>query len=148
MSNIDLDAIRARLDAATPGPWEVDVYAPEGGELIVWGEVEGDMYVDTTSATVADCRLINNAPEDLRALLDIIERIEVLHHPVKVWAVDAANGVWEYDDDGGHIEVGQLCAECTPDGTLELLGDCEWTEDAESVTWPCRTISSLRGESA
>lgn len=64
---LDLDAIRARLEAATPGPWE-----PES-------EQDGDHetgYADAIFiANAADATLISNAPTDIAALVAEVERL-------------------------------------------------------------------------
>jgi hypothetical protein len=80
MSTTSLTAIRARLDAATPGPWE-----------LWYGELDW-VSVGIDGDTVAECRthinhqfsgwqnlrnatFIANVPTDLRALLDEVERL-------------------------------------------------------------------------
>ena len=71
-----LDPIRARLAAATPGPWEVDECSDEttvivaGSDLTIicselWQGWEGTQ----------DAALIANAPADLAALLAEVERL-------------------------------------------------------------------------
>jgi hypothetical protein len=91
MTPSQLSAIRARLDAATPGPWE-----------LWYGELDW-VSVGIDGDTVAECRthinhqfsgwqnlrnatLIAHAPTDLRALLDEVERL-------KSWQVAVADGL-------------------------------------------------------
>jgi hypothetical protein len=81
-TEIDLDAIRARLLNATDGPWAIwPDLRPEG--LITIGDAtgvipEGEMWTDGPSNTVAhvytdeDADFIVHAPEDIRALLDAL----------------------------------------------------------------------------
>jgi len=85
-----LSAIRERLDAATPGPWE-----------LWYGEIDW-VSVGIDSDTVAECRthinhqfsgwqnlrnatFIQHAPTDLRALLDEVERLTVDPLPAAAW---------------------------------------------------------------
>ena len=86
MAELDLDAIKARLAAATPGPWAIwhdldhqgfttvgdaDSYA----EILANGECEesnptAHVYVEE------DANLIAHAPADLAALVAEVERLE------------------------------------------------------------------------
>ena len=78
-----LAPIRARLAAATPGPWEGLLAGPRG---------EREWIVDSTSTFIcstqidnqrghSDGTLIANAPTDLARLLAAIEAVGVLHEP-------------------------------------------------------------------
>lgn len=85
----DLDAIRARLDAATRGPWapDLDGYTVRAGSwpIAIVGTSLADLSVDyeadevviehTTSSQVADLALITHTPEDIQALLAEIDRL-------------------------------------------------------------------------
>jgi hypothetical protein len=80
MTKEQFDAIRARLDAATPGPWEAGTAAccPDMG----WVDgPKGAVCPQFTATKVThsldanDAELIANAPIDLRALLDEVERL-------------------------------------------------------------------------
>jgi hypothetical protein len=86
MTPDQLSAIRARLDAATPGPWESDYTFVQDNSLgvrIIGVRVSGpaiaydaglpDEEVDTQLHATLD--VIANAPTDLRALLDEVERL-------------------------------------------------------------------------
>ncbi len=71
---VDLDAIRARAEAATPGPWYVPLYGysidtDKKKLLCMMGECV-DEQVD------ADMRFIAAAREDIPALLDEVERLQ------------------------------------------------------------------------
>jgi hypothetical protein len=75
-----LSAIRARLDAATPGPWEAGTASccPDMG----WVDgPKGAMCPQFTATKVThsldanDAEFIAHAPTDLRALLDEVERL-------------------------------------------------------------------------
>ena len=84
MTNEQLDAIRARLDAATPGNWQrfgvvvsTDLDLPQ--PLVVEACSE-----DRTQAE-NDVELIAHAPTDLRALLDEVERLHADPLPAAAW---------------------------------------------------------------
>lgn len=70
------DEIRARLDAATPGPWEVDTNEPFSQDIV--GIVGPSGYVllleeqdeSECPVTEADADLIANSPADLAYMLD------------------------------------------------------------------------------
>ena len=66
-----LDAIRRRLDAATPGPWD----AEQWGNLFVMVDMQRP-----------DADLIAHAPEDLRLLLDVVEEWRCVRALVRTWA--------------------------------------------------------------
>ncbi|QHO90274.1 hypothetical protein CWT12_01485 [Actinomyces sp. 432] len=85
----DLDAIRARLNAATAGPWapDLDGYTVRAGSwpIAIVGTSLADLSVDyeddevvvehTTRSQAADMDLITHAPEDIQALLTEIDRL-------------------------------------------------------------------------
>jgi hypothetical protein len=80
MTRDQLDAIRARLDAATPGPWEAgtasccpDLGWVEGPKGAVCPQFTATKVTHSLDAN--DAELIANAPTDLRALLDEVERL-------------------------------------------------------------------------
>jgi hypothetical protein len=76
-----LDEIRARLDAATPGPWTCEV----GGDAVYINAAKtfsvtclaahyGDSTILGCGGTgIANGHLIAHAPDDLRLLLDVAE---------------------------------------------------------------------------
>jgi hypothetical protein len=72
------------------------------------------------------------------------DAIEALHTPVEVHEYDDTNGVFVTDEAGDHVVTCLLCAECTTDGVLEALGDCDWRE-GDGVEFPCSTIEAIRG---
>jgi hypothetical protein len=76
-----LSAIRARLDAATPGPWEAgtasccpDMGWVDGPKGAVCPQFTATKVTHSLDAN--DAELIANAPTDLRALLDEVERLK------------------------------------------------------------------------
>jgi len=139
-----LAEIEARIEAATEGPWEVI-----GGGEYVTGVGVG-IGVHDGGIRPADATFIAHTRTDVPWLVEqVIVRDEALravlalHEAVEVHEYDDTNGVFAVDADGNHIVTHRLCRECTPDYTLELLGDCEWTEDAESVHYPCATVVTI-----
>ena len=71
MTREELDSIRARLNATTPGPWKAIKYYKNqlaNGAGPDWG-LEG-------VRTFEDADLCAHAPTDLRALLDEVERLD------------------------------------------------------------------------
>lgn len=86
LSKEQLDAIRARADAATPGPWEFDedlVTLHERGPyawskiVLTWGDPTGDRDPDWEWGLYApdgnDAEFIAHARTDIPALLEHIE---------------------------------------------------------------------------
>jgi hypothetical protein len=80
MTKDQLSAIRERLDAATPGPWEAGTAAccpdmgwVDGPKGAVCPQFTATKVTHSLDANDAD--LIAHAPTDLRALLDEVERL-------------------------------------------------------------------------
>ena len=74
---MDLQAIEARLEAATQGPWDVETI-PETGESRVFvrsntGDPMLDVSVAPHGVRAEDAEFIAHAPEDMKLLLDILE---------------------------------------------------------------------------
>jgi hypothetical protein len=94
MTPDQISAIRARLDAATPGPWEAVTpkrYAAVRSEkagcyVYTQGKIPADTHADTVTRQQRDAHLIANAPTDLRALLNEVERLTA-------WQVAVADGL-------------------------------------------------------
>jgi hypothetical protein len=88
ISEEDLTAIRARLDAAAPGPWRSMVEGRDhtsGDNFIMIGEGANrsdDMHVyrDKTPADVADQDFIAHARQDIPRLLEEIDRLRAMNH--------------------------------------------------------------------
>jgi hypothetical protein len=66
--SIDLEAIRRRADAATPGPWQRSLN-------ILWGKILDIEPEIAFCTTVNDTEFIAHAREDVPALLDEVERL-------------------------------------------------------------------------
>ena len=84
---MDLQAIEARLAAATPGQWDVDTIPETGESRVVVRSNTGDPMLDVSVAThgvrAEDAEFIAHAPEDIRALIDVVKAVRdaVARHP-------------------------------------------------------------------
>jgi hypothetical protein len=92
----DLEAVEARLDAATPGPWECNGDGEAAGHtLTIYGRDRGRWVAHVPNRDLNNnADLIANAPADLRALLaevrtlraerdaarEVVEAAEVVAH--------------------------------------------------------------------
>lgn len=123
MASEHLAAIRARADAASPGPWHwvrddtnepIDLAAAESGDRISTSLDDelplmslrtvaktGDpprpdwiiAYVETDSLTIDHATLLAHAPTDIRVLLDEVERLTRVVADILA-ACDANRDVW------------------------------------------------------
>lgn len=94
-----LDEIAGRLEAATPGPWTVDVQGPDwarvttpSGGALGCGDAVGD-----ASFFTRDADLIAHAPADLAALLGVVRTVaeladDLAASPAEI--VEAARAEW------------------------------------------------------
>lgn len=77
---LDLEAIKARLDKATPGPWNLrDWIEGDGGLRGIYVDSESGKWIHATECPANqdqhDADLIANCPTDLRACIAEIERL-------------------------------------------------------------------------
>ena len=103
MTREQLDAIRARVEAATPGPWE------PSSDTLTW------IHVEAHGLTVAECRtylnrqhtdkqndanaaFIASAREDVPALLAEVERLTAERDAIAKTAVQEWKDASGYDD--------------------------------------------------
>lgn len=77
MTDDELDAIRERLAAATPGPWTADTYAEAIYALDGAAVVSGSRWGGEASVFdhAPDADFIAHAPTDIAALLAEVERL-------------------------------------------------------------------------
>ena len=80
MSDIDLDAIRARADAATPGKWELfdsygDIWVGGGISDIYEDKLEWIARVETYARSDADAEFIAGARQWVPQLCDEVDRL-------------------------------------------------------------------------
>lgn len=103
---LDLEPIKARIEAATPGPWTWDHPEADGG-LVSETKMDGEtsdldgrrviypaVVLDSGPEHGCDGDLIAHAPVDLSALVVEVERLR---------AVEAAARVLMHEIDNGHI---------------------------------------------
>lgn len=115
--------IRARLAAATPGPW---FQGREGARYEDTRDVYTEREASTTSRDLgridepADAEFIANAPTDIAKLLGVLDAVEALHDL-------AFHDKWArtHKDDQGH---GGWCSNC---GRFDGAG--------------CQTIAAING---
>lgn len=67
-----VEAIKDRLEKATPGPWEV---GRQSGEPYVRGDKGGTTVMLFAPCQMEDAELIAHAPEDIRFLLEENKRL-------------------------------------------------------------------------
>ena len=73
----DLDAIRARCEAATPGPWSCKQYhSPHDGSLIQYQAYKGETETIADITLTSDAEFVANARTDIPALLAYIDELE------------------------------------------------------------------------
>jgi hypothetical protein len=99
MSELDVDAIRARADAATPGPWATDpsqcevlINTPDYRTLVLLGDHDTR---ELHPQADADATFLAAAREDIPALLDEVERLRANWHQIEQMFADAARSVDE-----------------------------------------------------
>lgn len=94
---LDLSAIRARLQAATPGPWQLRSGMQPYDELDTVEHSHGlSVCVCDSTRFDRDADFIAHAPEDIRALLAEAERLRRVEDAAKHLVGPARH---HYDDD-------------------------------------------------
>ena len=116
---MDLQAIEARLAAATPGPWKtqdfVDAPPEDAGSAVVKQGNGGLVAYALRSGAVkhewydkpqcdADAEFIAHAPEDIRALLGAVKAAKSLHRKMPFYDTPA-DECTEHDPDIYGIEL-------------------------------------------
>ena len=145
---MDLQEIEARLEAATPGPWDFETIPETGESRVVVRSNTGDPMLDVSVAPhgvrAEDAEFIAHAPEDMRALIAALERqselimgleaevhaqrqkleaVKKLHRPISAECLDIE-------------EIDSACAGCSgqlPNG--RFVG--------KVVPYPCPTMRAL-----
>ncbi len=168
IKGIDRTAIRARVGAATAGPWFIDPPLDSlspGGRTFVGNRADGrehglweivhmtedmdGLRPDAAKQYLCDAEFIAHARTDVPALLSALERVEALHAPFEIYQYNDVFGVEDFalDDNGEKILLARLCTACSDEESLDAANDREWTADWHNdVTWPCPTIVALRGD--
>ena len=77
MTTLDLEPIKARLEAAAPGKWEYIENTGMYGNVLVSELDDGSgMWIDTgLELETGDAELIAHAPEDIAALIREVEEL-------------------------------------------------------------------------
>ncbi len=136
---MNLEEIEARLAAATPGPWDADGTEvsqhwsrPEPWLTIATNEVDCMAYCyggrGRGVERVEDAEFIAHAPEDIRALLAEVKRLQAQIDAVK--ALHCQDAVQP-----------RYCAECSDFGTDQFPA-------GELIEWPCPTLLAFHGDKA
>lgn len=80
MAELDIEAIKARAAAATPGSWCADPIEDEDVDWFVHSAAGPDFPIVARRVCVeADAEFIAHAPADIAALLAEVERLRGLH---------------------------------------------------------------------
>ncbi|MBT2566619.1 hypothetical protein J7I84_08945 [Arthrobacter sp. ISL-85] len=134
----ELEGIKARLQEATPGPWEWDgpehirqsLRGAEAQEILQCGAL---LYPEYRNA-----ELIANAPRDLARLVAAVEAVEKVHEPVAIYETDDAGQV----QDDKHVR--DICGTCSDSSVTESLDDGNYDLAGEygEVGWPCPTLKA------
>ena len=142
---MDLQAIEARLEAATQGLWDVETI-PETGEFrVVVRSNTGDPMLDVSVAThgvrAEDAEFIAYAPEDIRALLDEVKAVRELHRKVPLYDTPA-DECTEHDPDIYGIELDSGEWYCSEHIAEWVCSEC-FNDGGEYVDYPCETARAL-----
>ena len=94
----EIQEIEARLAAATPGPWDVETIPETGESRVVVRSNTGDPMLDVSVAPhgvrAEDAEFIAHAPEDIRALIAEVKRLEAWKREA-VTVMDGLQGLGE-----------------------------------------------------
>lgn len=117
--SLDLDAIKARAEAATEGPWRhVETAYGESVE-VPDGEEGAQLFIESHGITYAwngaNAEFIAHAREDVPALVAALEAVLAIHHEGVAYADDVDEAIDVPDDYEHHF--------CHEDG----------------LAWPCPT---------
>jgi hypothetical protein len=152
-----LDAIQARADAITPGPWRT--WKDDGGRRgsaveTAWAhDADGaDTELITDWCSPADAEFIAASPDDIAFLLDLarkqqaaLDAVKALHAPVSIYECDD-NGFAQSEDESKHVR--DICGTCSDSSVTENLDDGNYDLAGEwgEVGWPCPTIAALEAK--
>lgn len=153
LTNEDLDAIEARANAATEGPWAADRL--EGNLDSLYSRVaEVGMWLE------ADAEFIAHARADVPALVAEVRRLRAAEERVR--ALHRVFGVYdecECDDpelDGLHAEVEEvgltcnrlysICEECCTDAGYQREECANYHDHSADEVYHCPTIRALEAD--
>lgn len=137
--------LRAAQDRADDRPWRVGAEGSEGSRV---NPDTGDKWVNlrpilsvNRNGQPMDGRIAaqvvrehNTHPAIAAALLAVLK----LHQEAPIWPV-LDDGTVDTEDE----PILLFCPECTTDSVVALVEDAEWSEDAETVEWPCDTYTAI-----
>ena len=128
LTKSELDEIRARCEAATPGPWHGNVFG-YGGVHILWGSVymgDGELVrIGHNESSNAD--FVARARQDVPDLLEEVERLRAALRQVEshVWKwPERGNIVGGYNPARGRFQICD-CRLCGRQFTLYSSGEKE-----------------------
>ena len=94
----EIQEIEARLEAATQGPWDFETIPETGESRVVVFSNTGDPMLDVSVAPYGvraeDAEFIAHAPEDIRALIAEVKRLEAWKREA-VTVMDGLQGLGE-----------------------------------------------------
>ena len=94
----EIQEIEARLEAATQGPWDVETIPETGESRVIVRSNTGDPMLDVSVAPhgvrAEDAEFIAHAPEDIRALIAEVKRLEAWKREA-VTVMDGLQGLGE-----------------------------------------------------
>ena len=79
------DDIRARWEAATPGPWEATENGLAAQSVAAHPGIHVEVYADTSDAIVSNAQAIAHAPADVAYLDGLDERLEAVASEYATW---------------------------------------------------------------
>ena len=156
---MDLQEIEARLEAATPGPWDFETIPETGESRVVVFSNTGDPMLDVSVAPhgvrAEDAEFIAHAPEDIRALLaevtDLrvkleaaqfqIEEVKELHRKMPLYDTPSEECA-EHDQDVYSIELDSGEWYCSEHIAEWVCSEC-FNDGGEYVDYPCETARAL-----
>lgn len=105
-----IDEIRKRLEAATPGPWEVELSFKRGqyehknhnwakviGPNRWFGEPSVEYLIDREYMHREDAELIAHAPADIALLLELVEKYDALFSEIETIVAPNKRGNYSRD---------------------------------------------------
>lgn len=110
-----LEEIKARLAAASKGPWSVvggdEGYGVDSLDIpITWDDHGGEVF------TYENANFIAHTPEDLSALISVIERVQEIHAPSAGHNPECECGI-----EAGAGKRCVVCFEVYPCATIQAL---------------------------
>ena len=142
-----LDALRERVERATPGPWEN--YGD--GDHEVYQSVEhddGDVgpYIARSVPAEADAVFIAAARTDVERIEAALRAVMELHRPVTIYAPESEcpSGGDDAHVNDWHEESATIGGEwyCAQMPLYRACAHC-LDEDGEQSDWPCETLHAV-----